>query len=131
MTALRAAVVLPARYHSTRFPGKPLAVLNGKPLIEWVYRRAAQISGVSRVVVATDHEQIAAARVDGKAASQWSFEQGLIVDTHRGQRCRRPRPALEQGGQLALHAFEAGHRYRRQQQARRRAFGLEVPLEQL
>jgi 3-deoxy-manno-octulosonate cytidylyltransferase (CMP-KDO synthetase) len=60
MNACRAAVVLPARYHSTRFPGKPLAVLNGKPLIEWVYRRAAQISGVSRVVVATDHEQIAA-----------------------------------------------------------------------
>ncbi len=55
------AVVLPARYHSTRFPGKPLAVIAGKPLIEWVYRRAEQVPGVSRVVVATDHEGIAAA----------------------------------------------------------------------
>jgi 3-deoxy-manno-octulosonate cytidylyltransferase (CMP-KDO synthetase) len=53
------AVVLPARYHSSRFPGKPLAVLAGRPLIEWVFRRASQIEGVSRVVVATDHDQIA------------------------------------------------------------------------
>lgn len=53
------AVVLPARYQSTRFPGKPLAVIAGKPLIEWVYRRAEQVPGVSRIVVATDHDRIA------------------------------------------------------------------------
>lgn len=53
------AVILPARYHSSRFPGKPLAVLAGKPLIEWVYRRAERIPGAAYVVVATDHEQIA------------------------------------------------------------------------
>ena len=55
------AIVLPARYHSTRFPGKPLAVIAGKPLIEWVYRRAQQVPGASRIVVATDHERIASA----------------------------------------------------------------------
>ena len=59
MPASAFAVVLPARYHSSRFPGKPLAILAGKPLIEWVYRRAERIPGAARVVVATDHEQIA------------------------------------------------------------------------
>jgi 3-deoxy-manno-octulosonate cytidylyltransferase (CMP-KDO synthetase) len=59
--APRFAVVLPARYASHRFPGKPLAVIAGKPLIEWVYRRAREIHGAERVVVATDHEKIAEA----------------------------------------------------------------------
>jgi 3-deoxy-manno-octulosonate cytidylyltransferase (CMP-KDO synthetase) len=53
------AVVLPARYHSTRFPGKPLALIAGKPLIEWVYLRAKEIQGVERVIIATDHDEIA------------------------------------------------------------------------
>ena len=61
MTCARVVVVLPARYHSSRFPGKPLAVIAGKPLIEWVYRRARVIRGISRVVVATDHDHIASA----------------------------------------------------------------------
>jgi 3-deoxy-manno-octulosonate cytidylyltransferase (CMP-KDO synthetase) len=52
------AIVMPARYHSSRFPGKPLALIQGKPLIEWVYRRATEIRGVSDIVVATDHEDI-------------------------------------------------------------------------
>ncbi len=59
MNAPRFAVVLPARYDSSRFPGKPLAHISGKPLIEWVYRRAQEIRGAERVVVATDHPAIA------------------------------------------------------------------------
>jgi len=59
MTSAGVAIVLPARYESTRFPGKPLAMLAGKPLIEWVYARAQQVGGVSRVVVATDDARIA------------------------------------------------------------------------
>ena len=55
------AIVLPARYESSRFPGKPLAVIAGKPLIQWVYERARGIRGAGRVVVATDHAGIAAA----------------------------------------------------------------------
>jgi 3-deoxy-manno-octulosonate cytidylyltransferase (CMP-KDO synthetase) len=54
-----ATIILPARYHSTRFPGKPLAVIAGKPLIEWVYQRASEVQGVSRILVATDHDDIA------------------------------------------------------------------------
>lgn len=59
MDALTFAVVVPARYRSTRFPGKPLAPVAGRPLIEWVVRRASQIEGASAVVVATDDERIA------------------------------------------------------------------------
>ena len=55
----RVAVILPARYHSTRFPGKPLALIAGKPLIEWVHQRASEIKNVGRIIVATDHEDIA------------------------------------------------------------------------
>ena len=51
--------VIPARFASTRFPGKPLAELAGRPLIEHVYRRAADARGVDAVVVATDDERIA------------------------------------------------------------------------
>lgn len=52
-------VVLPARYASTRFPGKPLVPIAGKPLIEWVYRRAEEIAGAGDLLVATDDERIA------------------------------------------------------------------------
>jgi 3-deoxy-manno-octulosonate cytidylyltransferase (CMP-KDO synthetase) len=52
--------VIPARYASSRLPGKPLKDIAGKPMIEWVYRQASS-SGASEVVVATDDERIAAA----------------------------------------------------------------------
>jgi 3-deoxy-manno-octulosonate cytidylyltransferase (CMP-KDO synthetase) len=51
--------VIPARFHSTRLPGKILADIAGKPMIEHVYRRAAAASRVHAVVVATDDERIA------------------------------------------------------------------------
>ena len=59
--ALRIVVGIPARYHSTRFPGKPLALLAGRPLVEHVYRRALSVPGVELVVVATDDPRIVAA----------------------------------------------------------------------
>ena len=51
-------VVIPARYASTRLPGKPLREINGKPMIEHVYRRGRE-SGARDVVIATDDERIA------------------------------------------------------------------------
>lgn len=57
----RIVAAIPARYASTRFPGKPLALLAGKPLIEHVYRRAAAVPQVSQVIVATDDPRIQAA----------------------------------------------------------------------
>lgn len=53
-------VVIPARYASTRLPGKPLADIAGKPMIEHVYDRACE-SHASRVIVATDDPRIEAA----------------------------------------------------------------------
>jgi 3-deoxy-manno-octulosonate cytidylyltransferase (CMP-KDO synthetase) len=51
-------VVIPARFGSTRLPGKPLLPLAGKPMIQWVYERARR-SSARQVIVATDDERIA------------------------------------------------------------------------
>jgi 3-deoxy-manno-octulosonate cytidylyltransferase (CMP-KDO synthetase) len=61
--------VIPARYGSTRFPGKSLALINGKPMIQWVYERTKKSRLVNRVIVATDDERIAkaVAAFDGEA----------------------------------------------------------------
>ena len=53
--------VIPARYGAQRFPGKPLALIAGKPLIQRVYEQARQAKRLDRVVVATDDARIAAA----------------------------------------------------------------------
>jgi 3-deoxy-manno-octulosonate cytidylyltransferase (CMP-KDO synthetase) len=50
--------VIPARYGSTRFPGKALAPIRDKPMIRWVYERTKQSRLVTRVIVATDDERI-------------------------------------------------------------------------
>lgn len=50
--------IIPARYASTRFPGKPLALVGGVPMIERVYRRVVGAGVVDRVVVATDDKRI-------------------------------------------------------------------------
>lgn len=53
-------IVIPARYESTRFPGKPLALIDGRPMIVCVYERA-RATRAHEVIVATDDERIAAA----------------------------------------------------------------------
>lgn len=53
-------VIIPARYASTRLPGKPLVDINGKPMIVHVLERARE-SGAERIIVATDHEDVARA----------------------------------------------------------------------
>jgi 3-deoxy-manno-octulosonate cytidylyltransferase (CMP-KDO synthetase) len=50
--------IIPARYGSTRFPGKALVPIEGRPMIQWVYERAMRSRLVDRVVVATDDERI-------------------------------------------------------------------------
>lgn len=57
---MKFTVVIPARYASSRFPGKPLADLNGKPMVVRVAEQARK-SGASHVIVATDHPEIARA----------------------------------------------------------------------
>ena len=60
-SSLHSVAVIPARFASSRLPGKPLADIAGRPMIEHVYRRAADARGVDAVVVATDDARIAAA----------------------------------------------------------------------
>ena len=50
--------IIPARYQSSRFPGKPLAAINGRPMIQWVYERVSSVQEISQVCVATDDERI-------------------------------------------------------------------------
>ena len=69
-------VVIPARYASTRLPGKPLRDINGKPMIEHVYDRGRE-SGARDVVVATDDERIA------DAAEAFGATVCLTGDQHR------------------------------------------------
>jgi 3-deoxy-manno-octulosonate cytidylyltransferase (CMP-KDO synthetase) len=54
-------VIIPARWASTRFPGKPLVELRGKPLVQHVWERANRAKRVGRVIVATDDMRIAEA----------------------------------------------------------------------
>lgn len=55
---MKAIGIIPARYGSTRFPGKPLALIAGKPMIAWVYENVNRASSLDKVIVATDDERI-------------------------------------------------------------------------
>ena len=59
MSGIRVIAVIPARWASVRFPGKPLVLLCGHPMIEYVYRRVLRSALVDFVCVATDDERIA------------------------------------------------------------------------
>ncbi len=55
---MKTICVIPARFASNRLPGKPLALIGGKPMIQWVYERASAAKKIDRVIVATDHPDI-------------------------------------------------------------------------
>lgn len=55
---MNAAIVIPARFQSTRFPGKPLAMIAGRPMLDRVHERCAAAVGGERVFVATDSDTI-------------------------------------------------------------------------
>ena len=57
-SAISIIAIIPSRYGSTRFPGKPLINIAGRPMIEHVYRRAAAAPSLDRILVATDDERI-------------------------------------------------------------------------
>jgi len=84
---MSAIVIIPSRYQSTRFPGKPLSLLLGKPMIQHVYERACKASLVSRVIVATDDTRIAdVIRLIGGEAVMTSTRAGAVSVTGRGGR---------------------------------------------
>lgn len=55
---MKIIAIIPARYQSTRFPGKPLATINGKPMIRWVYEKVNRVKEVDETYVATDDGRI-------------------------------------------------------------------------
>ncbi|HVS87023.1 MAG TPA: 3-deoxy-manno-octulosonate cytidylyltransferase [Candidatus Acidoferrum sp.] len=77
MNSARVVVVIPARYGSTRLPGKPLVSLAGKPMIQRVYERARMAHRVDRVIVATDDERIV------KAVEKFGGEARMTRADHR------------------------------------------------
>ncbi len=72
---MKFSVIIPARYASTRFPGKPLADVRGKPMVVRVAERA-RASGADEVLVATDHAGIA------RAAERHGFEAVMTRKSH-------------------------------------------------
>ena len=68
--------VIPARYGSTRFPGKALALLHGKPIIQWVWEKASRAKTLSRVIIATDDAQIK------RSAEQFGAEVMMTKKNH-------------------------------------------------
>jgi 3-deoxy-manno-octulosonate cytidylyltransferase (CMP-KDO synthetase) len=77
MNSVKIVAVIPARYASTRLPGKPLVPLAGKPMIQRVYERAKQAAHVSRIIVATDDERIV------KAVEGFGGEARMTRSDHR------------------------------------------------
>lgn len=68
--------VIPARYQSSRFPGKPLADICGKPMIWWVYQQAKKVEEFDEVVVATDDNRIA------DVCKQYDIQVVMTADNH-------------------------------------------------
>ena len=77
MSSAKVVIVIPARYGSTRLPGKPLVSLAGKPMIQRVYEQARQATTAQQVVVATDDERIV------KAVEGFGGEARMTRTDHR------------------------------------------------
>lgn len=69
--------IIPARYHSERYPGKPLALIQGKPMLQRVWEAAQGAQHLERVIVATDDERIF------QAAQNFGAEARMTSSSHR------------------------------------------------
>lgn len=70
------AIIIPARYDSTRLKGKPLIEVKNKPIIQWVWEKAVMSNLADRVIVATDNQQIY------QTALEFGAEAEMTLDTH-------------------------------------------------
>lgn len=73
---MKIIAVIPARYQSSRFPGKPLADICGKPMIWWVYQQCIKVPEFDDVIVATDNNLIV------NACEQYGIKTVLTKDNH-------------------------------------------------
>lgn len=87
--------IIPARYASTRFPGKPLALLGGKPVIQWVWENVSAMPELACAVVATDDERIA------EAVKGFGGRAVMTASTHKSgtDRCGEVVRKLREEGQ--------------------------------
>ena len=83
-------VVIPARYGSSRLPGKPLLLIGGRPMLQWVYERGVD-SGAETVVIATDDDRIA------EAANAFGAKVQLTSLTHVSGADRIAEVAMQAG----------------------------------
>ncbi len=86
--------IIPARYASSRFPGKALTLINGKPMIEWVYKQASKANLLQEVYVATDDARIQ------KAVEEFGGKVLLTSTHHRSgtERCNEAAIKLNEQG---------------------------------
>lgn len=94
MSDPRVVVVIPARYASTRLPGKPLVPLCGKPMIQHVYERAKRAQTVHEVLVATDDQRIF------EAVQQFGGQARLTRADHRTGTERIAEVAVQEQGDI-------------------------------
>jgi len=97
MNALRVVVVIPARFGSTRLPGKPLVSLAGQPMIQRVYARAKLAQTVHRVIVATDDDRIV------KAVEAFGGEARMTRPDHRTGTERVAEGAAHETGEVFVN----------------------------
>ena len=88
--------IIPARYASSRFPGKALTLINGKPMIEWVYKQASKAQLLQEVYIATDDKRIV------KAVEAFKGKV-LLTSTHHNSGTERCNEAVEK---LQKHGIE-------------------------
>src|SRR6266849_3413313 len=95
--SVKVVVVIPARYGSTRLPGKPLVLLAGRPMIQRVYERAKLAARVDRVIVATDDERIV------KAVEGFGGEARMTRSDHRTGTERVAEVAAHEEGEVFVN----------------------------
>src|ERR1700719_5358366 len=98
MSSPNVVVVIPARYGSTRLPGKPLVSLAGKSMIQRVYDRAKMAQRVNRVIVATDDDRIV------KAVQEFGGEARMTRPDHRTGTERVAEVAAHESGDVFVNA---------------------------
>jgi 3-deoxy-manno-octulosonate cytidylyltransferase (CMP-KDO synthetase) len=97
MSSPNVIVVIPARYGSSRLPGKPLVSLAGKPMIQRVYQRAKLAQRVNRVIVATDDDRIV------KAVQEFGGEARMTRPDHRTGTERVAEVAAHEGADVFVN----------------------------
>ena len=93
---MKTIAIIPARYGSTRYPGKPLVEIFGRPMIEWVYINCQKSSSISKVIVATDDIRIM------NWASQYSANVMMTSSKHQSgtDRCYEVVKRLADDGEV-------------------------------